>query len=103
MPAATLQSTARKAASNPGKNLTLPCIEKKAGICAVGGGQRRHLADQCRGLQAEGREGRRLAEEIRRQGPELDMPAATGALYCRRNVPTKLAGGVIIQGGNRVR
>jgi len=60
--------------------------------------------NKCRQLQAEGREGRRLAEEIRRQGPELDTaPATPGALYCPRNAPTKLAGDVIIQGGNRVR
>ena len=60
--------------------------------------------NKCRQLQAEGREGRRLAEEIRRQGPELDpAPAAPGAIYCLRNAPAKLVGDVIIQGGNRVR
>jgi len=35
---------------------------------------------------AEGLEGRRLAKEILRQGPELDsVPAEPGALYCPRN------------------
>ena len=60
--------------------------------------------NRCRPLQAEGREGRRLAKEIRRQGPELDTaPAAPGAIYCLRNAPAQLVGDVIIQGGNRVR
>src|SRR3989442_768628 len=42
--------------------------------------------NKARGLAAEGTEGRRLAREIRRQGPELDTaPAEPGALYCQRN------------------
>src|SRR6266849_4081429 len=42
--------------------------------------------NKARRLAAEGMEGRRLAKEIRRQGPELDsVPAEPGALYCQRN------------------
>ena len=49
-------------------------------------------------------EGRPLAKEIRRQGPDLDTePEEPGALYCQRNGPMTLVGAVIIQGGNRVR
>jgi hypothetical protein len=60
--------------------------------------------NKIRKLKAEGREGRRLAKEIRRQGPDLDpAPEAPGALHCPRNGPTNLVGDVIIQGGNRVR
>ena len=55
-------------------------------------------------LRAEGREGRRLAKEIRRQGPELGTePEEPGALHCQRNGSASMAGTVIIQGGNRVR
>ena len=42
--------------------------------------------NKARRLAAEGIEGRRLAKEIRRQGPELDtVPAEPGALSCQRN------------------
>jgi hypothetical protein len=61
--------------------------------------------NKLRRLKAEGREGRRLAKEIRRQGPDLDtVPEASGAIHCQRNGPTSdWSGTVIIQGGNRVR
>src|ERR1017187_6666262 len=60
--------------------------------------------NKLRTLRAEGGEGRRLAKEIRRQGPDLDTaPEEPGALHCQRNGPTRMVGGVIIQGGNRVR
>jgi hypothetical protein len=60
--------------------------------------------NKLRELRAEGREGRRLAEEIRRQGPDLDTePEEPGALHCQRNGSTSRVGDVIIQGGNRVR
>ena len=42
-------------------------------------------------LGAEGMEGRRLAKEIRRQGPDLDAkPEYSGALHCQRNAPIEL-------------
>src|ERR1017187_7730430 len=60
--------------------------------------------NKLRTLRAEGGEGRRLAKEIRRQGPDLDTaPEEPGALHCQRNGPTRMVGDVIIQGGNRVR
>ena len=61
-------------------------------------------SNKLRKLRAEGREGRRLAKEIRRQGPDLDTePEEPGALYCQRNGPRSKVGDVIIRGGNRVR
>src|ERR1017187_4421090 len=60
--------------------------------------------NKLRTLRAEGGEGRRLAKEIRRQGPDLDTaPEEPGALHCQWNGPTRMVGDVIIQGGNRVR
>jgi hypothetical protein len=60
--------------------------------------------NKLRELRAEDREGRRLAKEIRRQGPDLDTePDDTGAIHCQWNAPAGLAGDVMIQGGNRVR
>src|SRR5712691_9187375 len=52
----------------------------------------------------EGMEGRRLAKEILRQGPELDsVPAEPGALYCPRNALIVSGQRRHDQGGNRVR
>src|ERR1017187_3176931 len=60
--------------------------------------------NKLRTLRAEGGEGRRLAKEIRRQGPDLDTaPEEPGALHYQRNGPTRMVGDVINQGGNRVR
>ncbi len=76
-------------------------IERRRGV------ERRHstgeAAERLGGPQ-EVAEGRPLAKEIQRQGPELDPgPAAPGALYCPRNASAKVCRGVMIQGGNRVR
>jgi hypothetical protein len=67
----------------------------KSGMNVAGESSGRIVLTKCpnkaRRLAAEGMEGRRLAKEIRRQGPELDtVPAEPGALYCRRSALIEL-------------